>query len=436
MGKLTDARVVGASLYFLPAKMVAPLKVGDETPTEIVCARASITLVDDAGHTAEGWGETPLDAQSAWPSHISWRERAEALTAFATDLADLWSGVRTRGHALEIGHEFLTTVLPGWTDGFNQRRRRGREPMPWTAALLCCSPFDLALHDAYGRLQKRSTYATYNATFMNRDLAAYLQPASGSKVSFRGKAPSDFFTAEPRKKLPVWDFIGDADHLEKSSLVAGAKCLKIKLRGHDAEWDYQRLVSVGAMVGDAGVDWMAVDFNSAARDLQYVNELLDRLRDTRPRLYGMLLYLSQPFRFDPAGEPVDVHSVSARKPIFLGAGAQDWRQLRRGRELGWSGATLNASLTQTGALLGACWAKAHGMSVMVEDASTSTLARLPAFRLAAHAGTVMGIERGAIRFEEKMSGVADTNDLTGPGFGYPVEAIQRTLPAPAAQFLL
>jgi len=52
-----------------------------------------------------------------------------------------------------------------------------------------------------------------------------------------------------------------------------------------------------------------------------------------------------------------VHSVSERKPLFLDESAHDWKQVRLGRELGWSGVALKTCKTQTGALLSACWAR-------------------------------------------------------------------------------
>ena len=73
--------------------------------------------------------------------------------------------VEASGHPIEVGHAFLAGRLPGLLD----ERRRPRaadadaEPMPWLAALVCSSAFDLALHDAYGVLHGVPTYQTYNA---------------------------------------------------------------------------------------------------------------------------------------------------------------------------------------------------------------------------------------------------------------------------------
>ena len=56
MGKATDIRTVGAALYFLPVQTRVALKFGTETLTHVTCARARVTVSDNQGRTAEGWG--------------------------------------------------------------------------------------------------------------------------------------------------------------------------------------------------------------------------------------------------------------------------------------------------------------------------------------------------------------------------------------------
>ena len=228
----------------------------------------------------------------------------------------------------------------------------------------------------------------------------------------------------------------------------GLKCLKVKLRGNDAEWDYRRLVKVGAIGLENGVDWLSADFNCTVTDPAYVNEILDRLRDEQPRVYGMILYVEQPFPYDLEQHRMDVHSVSARKPLFLDESAHDWRLVRLGRELGWSGVALKTCKTQTGALLSACWAKAHGMSLMVQDLTNPMLAQIPHVLLAAHTGTIMGVETNAMQFYPEASrpeaavhpglyqrrqGRVELSSVRGPGFGYRLREINRELPEPAAE---
>jgi hypothetical protein len=68
MSKPTDIRVVDAALYFLPIKARMPIKFGPETLDSVTCARVRVTVEDRSGRRAEGWGETPLSVQWAWPS--------------------------------------------------------------------------------------------------------------------------------------------------------------------------------------------------------------------------------------------------------------------------------------------------------------------------------------------------------------------------------
>src|SRR5437868_1584931 len=143
----TDIRPIGATLYFLPVKARVPLKFGNETLTQVTCARACVKVADDRGHTAEGWGETPLSVQWVWPSKAPYQERHKALEQFCTKLTGLWANFDSEGHPIEIGDDFQRAVLKSALRDFNRRERRGCEPMPWLAALVCCSPFDLALHD-------------------------------------------------------------------------------------------------------------------------------------------------------------------------------------------------------------------------------------------------------------------------------------------------
>ena len=467
MSKSTDITCRSAAVWFLPVHTRMPLKFGGETVTYVTCARAKVGVANAAGETAEGWGETPLSVTWVWPGGLSYEERHEAMKSFCVKLAEAWSEFDGSGHALEVGHDFQEAVLPRLLEEFNAGRGVDTEPMPLLAALVCCSLFDIAVHDAYGRLNKRPTYETYGPEFLSRDLAAFVEPAEGTTVSFAGKYPCDFLAAEAPSTLPAWHLVGGVDPLDESELGGnepddgypvllrdwierdGLNCLKIKLRGNDAEWDYARTVKIGEIAIEKGVDWLTTDFNCTVSEPDYVNGIVDRLRDEHPRIHGMLLYVEQPFPYELEHNRIDVHSVSARKPLFLDESAHDWKFVRLGRELGWTGVALKTCKTQTGALLSCCWAKAHGMTLMVQDLTNPMLAQIPHVLLAAHAGTIMGVETNAMQFypeasriEEKVhpgiyrrrEGGLDLSSISGSGFGYRVDEIERELPEVAASF--
>ena len=464
MSKQTDARVREVSLYFLPVETRVPLKFGAETLTSVTCARACVTVEGADGRTARGWGETPLSVQWVWPSSASYEERHEALKAFCVQLAEAWASFGDIGHPIEVGHAFQEGPLGALLDEFNQACGEG-ESMPWLAALVCCSVFDQALHDAYGVLHDVPVYDSYNAEFMNDDLSRYLSPAPDTDVTFEGRFPADYLT--PRQdRMPAWHLVGGKDPVAPEELTGdepddgypvlladwierdGLDCLKVKLRGNDADWDYGRLVAVGELAIAGGANWLTTDFNCTVHDPDYVNVILDRLVLEHPRIYGMILYVEQPFPYDLEENRIDVHSVSARKPLFMDESAHDWRLIRMGRSLGWTGVALKTCKTQTGALLSLCWAKAHGMTTMVQDLTNPMLAQIPHCQLAAHAGTIMGIETNSMQFypdaskaEEavhpgvykRRNGQVDLSTVQGPGFGYRLDEIDRDLPEPVVE---
>ena len=306
--------------------------------------------------------------------------------------------------------------MPGLLYALNRRATPAAEPVPWLAALVCCSAFDLALHDAYGMVLGRPIYETYTAEFLNADLSHYLLRERYGNARFDGRYPADYLVAQPPSILPAWHLIGGKDPLDESELTGsepddgypvllrdwirrdGLKCLKVKLRGDDDAWDHERLLKVGKIAIAEGVNWLTADFNCTVHEPSYVNTILDHLLRDQPRLYGMILYVEQPFPYELEQYAIDVHSVSARKPLFMDESAHDWHLIRLGRGLGWSGVALKTCKTQTGALLSLCWAKAHGMTLMVQDLSNPMFAQIPHVLLAAHAGTIMGVETNGMQF--------------------------------------
>jgi hypothetical protein len=87
------------------------------------------------------------------------------------------------------------------------------------------------------------------------------------------------------------------------------------------------------------------------------------------------------------------------------------------------------------------------MDVMVQDLTNPMLACIPHVLLAAHAGTIMGVETNAMQFYPQASvaeaavhpglytrrgGHIDLSTLQGAGFGYNGAEAARELPWPAA----
>jgi hypothetical protein len=89
------------------------------------------------------------------------------------------------------------------------------------------------------------------------------------------------------------------------------------------------------------------------------------------------------------------------------------------------------------------------MTLMVQDLTNPMLAQVPHCRLAAHVGTIMGVETNAMQFYPEAStaeskvhpglhrrreGGLDLSTLGATGFGYRLDEVERELPAEAVSF--
>ncbi len=85
------------------------------------------------------------------------------------------------------------------------------------------------------------------------------------------------------------------------------------------------------------------------------------------------------------------------------------------------------------------------MALMVQDLTNPMLAQIPHVLLAAHVGTIAGVETNAMQFYPEVSaaeaavhpglyrrvlGQLDLSTIRGPGFGYRLSEMRRTPPPP------
>ncbi|MBR1966573.1 MAG: hypothetical protein IKA22_08185 [Lentisphaeria bacterium] len=427
--KNTDVCIKNVETEFWPIKMRLPLKFGSSVIESITCCRVKMTVMNRDGRIACGVGETPLSVGWGWPSaDLSFEYREEKMVEFCRKLAPMWVTDEFKDH-MTHGNDF---ELP--------------HDIPHLAALISNSAFDLALHDAFGRVNGVNTYNTYNADFMNHDLSYFYDDEA-----FAGKYPQDYFVNDVPQQIPVWHLVGGKDLLTDAERTGsepddgypvtledwiesdGLFCLKIKLTGNDRAWDLERLLKVGEIAGKYGVKYLSPDFNCLVKTPEYVNSILDELKKLAPSVYDKLIYVEQPFPYDLEANQIDIHSVSARKPVFMDESAHNWKFVKLGLKLGWNGVALKVCKSQTGALLSACWAKEHNMQLMVQDLSNPALAIIPHCRLAQYIGTIMGVECNAAQFYpeasaefavrhpylyKRQNGMVDLSTLSNIGLGY------------------
>jgi L-alanine-DL-glutamate epimerase-like enolase superfamily enzyme len=388
-----------------------PLKFGGVPSTHATLLDVRVRVETVAGRSAWGTASMPMGHVWAFPStRVSTTQTERAMVRLAERIGQRLAKSDDAGHPIELAHRF----------GPDARRLAGEvtcdlaldEPMPALATLVAASAFDLAVHDAYGRVHDRHVYDCYGAEWLASDLSSFLDER------FRGERLDAYVRRRPKPRLPLYHLVGALDPLTDDAVGDrledglpntlgewierdGLTHLKVKLNGNDAAWDIDRIVSVDRVAaGTAGRAFTySLDFNERCPDVGYLLDVLCRVRDSRPQGFERIAYVEQPTARDLDAHPENrVHEAAALKPVVIDESLVDYASLLRARELGYSGVALKACKGQSSSLLLAAAAQKFGMFLCVQDLTCPGQAFLASAGLAAHIDPVAAIEGNARQY--------------------------------------
>ncbi len=453
MGLPTDVHITEARASFSDFALRTPLVLSTGKITGICQATATVRVEDGRGRSARGYGAIFLGDLWAWPSEqVASPQRVEAMKTLCEAMA---KGLPAAGdeyaHPLEHGIRLFETYL----EPFSARVASALslpEAIPHLAAAVCLSPFDAALHDAFGRLHGINAYAALDHQFLPATLDRWLG-ASG-----QGRHVSEFFRASPEKRVAGWHLVSKGDPLtfaQETDAVEdglpnslqgwiereGVFCLKVKVSGTDVRADVARTVDVHRVASEVhhrrktGRNIvLEVDSNEACPSAEIVVEYLHRLREASPAAFDALLFVEQPTPRDLRSGMIDLRAVSALKPVLIDEALQSLESLGVAAELGWSGAALKTCKGHSFTLLCIAWCELRGWPYAIVDLTNPGVAAVHAAVLAARCRPMMGLELNCRQFvpaanaslSRHMPGLARMRDgwfdLSGAGpvgLGYP-----------------
>src|SRR5262249_47024521 len=114
------------------------------------------------------------------------------------------------GHPIDVAHLLESAYHAAAREVSDQLKLT--DPIPPLAVLVCASPFDAAIHDAFGKVHGLNCYHTYGREHLPRGLDHYLGP------DYQGLHLEDFVDRKPRATLPVYHLVGALDPLTKEEL--------------------------------------------------------------------------------------------------------------------------------------------------------------------------------------------------------------------------
>jgi len=383
-------------------------------------AQVSVAVEDDSGRTATGRGTVFLSAIWAWPqSKHGFIERVDVMQQLCIDVANHLPAICAEpAHPVQHGMK-----LHEWVD--DQAVTTGlrlfiTERIPRLAGLVCMSPFDAAIHDAYGRLYDVSSYVTLGREFLDEDLSVWLGERG------EGRYLDECIYPRGRDSLAAWLVVGSNDALGEADAEdigdglpssvegwikrCGYRCFKLKIKGEDAraeaEWVaqvYQEIVAMRRDLKLGGEIRYEVDANEGCDGPSAVLEFLDELETISPEAYAALDYLEQPTERDLWANQWDMRQIARRKPVFADESVEDLEALEHAMRQGWTGPALKTCKGHSAALIEIAWCHLTGSAYTLQDLTNPNIGAVHAAGLAAHCDTRNGVELNVMQFVPESS---------------------------------
>ena len=440
----------------------APYKFGGRVVDRVTLLNVRCRVTTRAGRTAWGFGSMTMGNMWAFPSKtMSYDVTLDAMKALAERISRITAECREIGHPLDLN----LALEPAYLKAAHElsAARHLDEAIPKLCTLVVASPFDAAIHDAFGKVHRRNVYATYGADLLPDDLSRYLGPA------FRGERLDRALLPRAQARVPLFHSVGGLDPLEQKDVEKpigdglpetlpewiafnGLVRIKIKLSGEDLDWDATRVleidrVAAAAQAGRRVKDWSyCLDFNERCPNVAYVLECLRRIRAGSPAGFDRILYVEQPTARDLRANRQNVmHEAAKLRPVVIDESLTDLDALLLAREMGYTGVALKACKGQSHAMLMAAAAVKYKMFICVQDLTCPGASLIHSVGISAHVPAVAGIEANARQYvpaanrpwEKRFPGVfhiADgyvrTAEIGGPGLGIP-EGATSSRPARA-----
>ena len=447
--KPTDIRITSVRTEYEHYHYRATIKFGGMAVDQATVLNVECEVETRDGKRGKGFGSMPLSNIWAFPSReMNYDQTLGAMTALAGRCETLAGDYAEFGHPVDIGMELEEQFLAAADEV--SRDQNLVQPIPKLATMVTGSPFDAALHDAFGKVHGLNCYKTYGQDFMSRDVGAHF----GS--DYDGHWIGDMVSSEPKPRMPLYHLVGALDPLDEGELADpigdglpetlpdwirfnGLTHMKIKLNGDDVDWDLERVIKVDRIASEVqkerGIDsWhYSLDFNERCPHVEYLIEMLERLRQTTQAGFDRVQYIEQPTARDLKAHPENrMHEAAKLKPVVIDESLTDLESLLLARDMGYTGAALKACKGQSQSMLMAVAARKLGMFLCVQDLTCPGASLIHSAGIAAHVPGVAAIESNSRQYcpaandswQEPFPGIfvvrdgsMDTSCLNGVGLG-------------------
>lgn len=444
-----DIRIDDVSHEFEEFRYRTPYKFGGREVDRVTILNVRCVVHIANGRSAHGFGSMTMGNVWAFPSErMSYDTTLGAMKALAGNIQNITANFKEPGHPIDIN----VTLEPEYLKAAKEvsRHLQLEEPIPKLCTLVTASPFDAALHDAFGKVHGVSSYHTYGRELLTHDLSYYLGP------EFKGEYLEHYVSSEPAQRLALYHSVGASDPIEVADVrrrindglpetlpewirYNGLTHIKIKLDGNNLAWDLERMAQIDRATTEVQTErqvktWVySLDFNERCPNVDYLLEFLHRLNEKNPAAFERIQYVEQPTARDLEKHRENtMHEAAKLRPVVIDESLTGLDRLMLAREMGYTGAALKACKGQSQALLMAAAAQKYKMFLCVQDLTCPGASLVHSVGLAAHVPGVTAVEANAREYvpvanrpwESKFPGIfivrdgtMDVSGLRGPGLG-------------------
>ncbi len=427
----------------------APYKFGGVAVDRVTLLNVECVVSLPNGRSAKGFGSMTMGNIWSFPSRVmTYDQTLAAMKNLAGKINTLTGGYREYGHPIDLNVALEPSYFAAAADV--SRELHLTEPIPKLCMLVTASPFDAALHDAFGKIHGRNVYHTYGPDLLPNDLSKYLGK------DYSGRWLHQYLLDRPTPAMPVYHSVGALDPLTPADVkipihdglpetlgewitYSGVDHIKIKLNGNDLQWDLDRVLEIHAVTVQAGsrrasTSWFySLDFNERCPNVEYLLQFIHKLKTRDAEAFRRIQYIEQPTARDLAADRHNVmHQASKLVPVVIDESLTGLDMLLLARDMGYTGAALKACKGQSQAVLMAAAGQFERMFLCVQDLTCPGASLIQSAGIAAHVPGVAGIEANAREYvpaanepwKRRFPGIFDisngrmaTETLTGLGLG-------------------
>ena len=443
----SDARLDDLRIEFKDYLYRTPYMFGGREVDRVTILEVRCRLSTRAGKSAEGAAAMPMGNVWSYPAPgVPYDVTLGAMKTLAEKIERDTKSFTEYAHPLDVNRTLEPEYLKAAEE--TSRELKLQLPVPKLCTLVVASPFDAAIHDAFGKLHGRNSFRVCGREFVRHDLAHYLN------AEFRGEYLDRYIAPKAAPRVRMYHSVGASDPLARADVkrplhdglpqcledwipYSGITALKIKLNGGDLSADVDRVaaidrVTIAAQAKRGSTDWIySLDFNERCPNVQYLLDFERQIKVKAPTAFNRVQYIEQPTARDLASDRANTMFEAAKlRPVVIDESLTGLDTLLLAREMGYTGVALKACKGQSQTLLLAAAAQKYNMFRCVQDLTCPGAALVHSVGIAAHVPGTSALEANAreyvpaasIGWEKKYPGIFDVRDgwlktagLDGPG---------------------